>query len=128
MSYRAKSSISVQIGAGEALRCGNFRLLSVVISIAYTYWPIYLLDALLDVSFDARLGSPATQNSFCHYGNPRSTCGNACISNTAFAPNMLAPTTSRDRTRSQSISSLATSFEFGICVHPHFSCDEDVID
>jgi hypothetical protein len=23
---------------------------------------------------------------------------------------------------------LATSFEFGICVHPHFSCDEVVID
>jgi len=31
---------------------------------------IFVLDALLDVSFDARLGSPATQNSFCHYGNP----------------------------------------------------------
>jgi hypothetical protein len=24
---------------------------------------------MLDVSFDAQLGSPATQNSFCHYGN-----------------------------------------------------------
>jgi hypothetical protein len=23
---------------------------------------------------------------------------------------------------------LATSFEFGICVHPYFSCDEDFID
>jgi hypothetical protein len=30
--------------------------------------------------------------------------------------------------RSQSILLLATSFEFGICVHPHFSCDEDGID
>jgi hypothetical protein len=29
---------------------------------------------------------------------------------------------------SQSFSLLATSFEFGICVHPHFSCDEDVVD
>jgi hypothetical protein len=34
---------------------------------------------------------------------------NACISNTALPPNTLAPTTSRDRTRSQSISLLATS-------------------
>ena len=42
--------------------------------------------------------------------------------------NTLAPTTSRDRTRSQSISLLATSFEFDICVHPLFSYDEDVID
>jgi hypothetical protein len=50
----------------------------------------------------------------------------AIISNTALPPNTLAATTSRGRTRSQSIS-LATSFEFGICVHPHFSCDEDVI-
>ena len=54
--------------------------------------------------------------------------GNACISNTVLPPNTLAPTMSRDRTRSQSISLLATSFELGICVHPHFSCDEDVID
>jgi hypothetical protein len=54
--------------------------------------------------------------------------GNACISKTALPPNTLAPTTSRDRTRSQSILLLATSFEFGIGVHPHFSCDEDVID
>jgi hypothetical protein len=38
------------------------------------------------------------------------------------------PATSRDTTRSQSISLQATSFEFGICVHSHFSCDEDVID
>src|ERR1700738_1403215 len=43
---------------------------------------------------------------------------NACISKTALPPNTLAATTSRDRTRSQSISLLATSFEFGICVHP----------
>src|SRR5882762_10250720 len=85
--------------------------------------PIFVLD----VSFDAQLGSPATQTSFCHYGNPWRTGGNAIISNTALPPNTLAPTTSRDRTRSQSIS-LATSFEFGICVHPHFSCDEGVID
>ncbi|WP_210352247.1 hypothetical protein, partial [Bradyrhizobium rifense] len=28
----------------------------------------------------------------------------------------------------QSISLPATSFELGICAHPHFSCDEDVID
>jgi hypothetical protein len=54
--------------------------------------------------------------------------GNACISKTALPPNTLAPTTSRDRTRSQSFSLLATSFEFGICVYPHFSCDDDVID
>jgi len=46
--------------------------------------------------------------------------GNARISKTALPPNTLAPTTSRDRTRSQSILLLATSFEFGICVHPHF--------
>ncbi len=85
-----------------------------------------MLDVLLDVSFDAQLGSPATQTSFCHYGNPWRTGGNAIISNTALPPNTLAPTTSRDRTRSQSISLLATSFEFGTCVHPHFSCDEDV--
>ena len=32
--------------------------------------PIFVLDVLLDVSSDAQLGSPATQNSFCHYGNP----------------------------------------------------------
>jgi hypothetical protein len=30
------------------------------------------------------------------------------------------PTRSRDRTRSQIISLLATSFEFGISMHPHF--------
>jgi hypothetical protein len=54
--------------------------------------------------------------------------GNACISKTAHPPNTLAPTTSRERTRSQSILLLATSFEFGINVHLHFSCDEDVID
>jgi hypothetical protein len=54
--------------------------------------------------------------------------GNACISKTTLPPNVLAPTMSRDRTRSQSISLLATSFEFGICLHPHFPCDEDVID
>jgi hypothetical protein len=50
------------------------------------------------------------------------------FSNMALPPNTLAPTTSRDRTRSQSISLLATSFEFDICVHPHFPCDEDFID
>ena len=54
--------------------------------------------------------------------------GNACISKTALPPNTLAPTRSRDRTRSQSILLLATLFEFGICVHPHFPCDEDIID
>jgi predicted SnoaL-like aldol condensation-catalyzing enzyme len=45
--------------------------------------------------------------------------GNACISKTALTTNTLAPTTSRDRTRSQSFSLLATSFEFGICVYPN---------
>src|SRR5712672_1314515 len=74
-----------------------------------------LLDVLLDVSFDAQLGSPATQNSFCHYGNPWRTGGNACISNMALPPNTLAPTTSRDRTRSQSIWLPATPFELSIC-------------
>jgi hypothetical protein len=41
----------------------------------------------------------------------------ACISKTALPPNTLAPTTSRDRTRSQSFSLLATSFEFVIRVY-----------
>jgi hypothetical protein len=62
------------------------------------------------------------------YGNPWSNGGSACINTMVLPPNTLAPTTSRDSTRFQSISLLATSFEFGICVHPHFSCDEDVID
>src|SRR5882757_6511359 len=82
--------------------------------------PIFVLDVLLDVSFDAQLGSPATQTSFCHYGNPWRTGGNAIISKTALPPNTLAPTTSRDRTRSQSISLLATSFEFGTCAPAFF--------
>jgi hypothetical protein len=53
---------------------------------------------------------------------------NACTSKTALPPNTLAPTTSRDGMRCQSILLLATSFEFGICMHPHFSCNEEVID
>jgi hypothetical protein len=64
---------------------------------------------------------------FRAYGNPRSIGGSACISNTALPPNTLAPTTSSDRKHSQSISFLATSFEFCIGVHPLFSCDEEVI-
>jgi hypothetical protein len=68
------------------------------------------------------------KSRFRLYGNPRSIGGNANISNTALPPNTLAPTTSKDRTRSRSISLLATSFEFGIRVNPLFSRDEDVID
>ena len=82
-----------------------------------------LLDVLLDVSLHTPLplNWPVSLKTRLRlYGNPRSIGGNACISNTALPPNALAPTTSSDRTRFQSISLLATSFEFGICVSPTF--------
>ena len=37
------------------------------------------------------IGSPATQTSFCHYGNPWRTGGNAIISNTALPPTRWHP-------------------------------------
>jgi hypothetical protein len=84
-----------------------------------------MLDVLLDTRSPLNL---PPKIRLCPYGNASNIGGNTCISNTALPPNTLTPTTSRDRTRSQSISLLATSFEFGIWVHPLSSCDEDVID
>jgi hypothetical protein len=93
---------------------------------------IFVLDALLDVSLDPpsppNLARVPLKTRFRLYENPRSIAGNACINNTAHPPNTLAPTTSRDSTCSQSTSLLATSFEFGICLHPLFSYDDGVIN
>jgi len=45
-----------------------------------------------------------------------------------FPPTRWLPRRAGTGRAPKGISLLATSFEFGICVHPHFSCDEDVID
>jgi hypothetical protein len=55
------------IGAGEALRLKFFFRFLPIIPTAYGFGLFSVLDVLLDVSFDAQLSSPATQNSFCRY-------------------------------------------------------------
>jgi hypothetical protein len=116
--------VAYKIGAGEALRLKIFNRFFLVKTTVYGSKLNFVLDALLDVSLDTRppLNSARVpfRTRFRPYGNPSSIGGRACISNTALPPNTLAPTTSRDRTRSQSISSLATSFEFCIGVDPLF--------
>src|SRR4029077_18133326 len=120
-----------EAGAGEALRFKFFIRFFLTIPAAYgtrqiSRWT--LCWTFCWTLIHRRTWTVCGSNSFRPYRNSWSIGGNACISKTALPPNMLAPTTSRERTRSQSISLLAASFEFGISVHPLFSYDDGVID
>jgi hypothetical protein len=121
-----------KIGAGEARRFEFFDRFFLLIPITWACRAIFVLDALLDVSLDTpsplNLARVPLRTRFRLYENPRNITGSACINNTAHPPKTLAPTTSRDSTCSQSTSLLATSFEFGIRLHPLFSYDDGVID
>jgi hypothetical protein len=97
-------------GAGEALRPKFLCRFFFVIPITYACGLIFVLDALLDVSLDTlsqlNLAHVPLETRFRPLRKPMKYGGNVCISKTALPPNTLAPTTSKDRTRSRSISLL----------------------